>query len=264
MATFTFKDCRNGWTYRRRTRTTLLGDGNGNMMDGHVNSTLDPGDGSNLFDMEVTDIPFAVYDVIFYMGANLAQFGDGTGVIVFNGGAERAFKLKPGAFDGTFTEMVDATHPGNYIVFKGVTGSSFTTQTWGTGPGNFNHVGPFGFQVRESAVTPGFTAWANANGAAEQTADEDHDDDGVKNGVEYFMGETGSSFTAMPGLDGTNTVTWPMDPAYVGTYEVQTSPDLGTWTNVEPRPLPAGGSLSYLLPPGLGIQFVRLLVTPTP
>ncbi len=121
-ATFTFKDCRNGWTYNG-PRTTLLGDGNGNMMDGHVNSTLDPGDGSNLFDMEVTSIPFAVYDVIFYIGANQAQFGDGTGVIKFNGGADRAFTLKPGAFDGTFTEMVNATTQGNYIVFSGVTGS---------------------------------------------------------------------------------------------------------------------------------------------
>jgi hypothetical protein len=99
--------------------------------------------------MEVTGIPFAVYDVIFYIGATLNQFGDGTGVIKFNGGADRAFKLKPGAFDGTFTEMVDATTQGNYIVFKGVTGSSFTTQTWGNG---FNHVGPFGFQIREAAV----------------------------------------------------------------------------------------------------------------
>ena len=51
----------------------------------------------------------------------------GTGVIVFNGGAERGFIVKDGAFDGTFTEMVDETTPGNYIVFTGVTGSSFTT-----------------------------------------------------------------------------------------------------------------------------------------
>ena len=74
------------------------------------------------------------------------------------------------------------------------------------------------------------------------------------------MGQTGSSFTAMPGLDATNTVTWTKDPAYSGTYEVQTSPDLVTWTNVDPRPLPSGGSLSYTLPSGAGKQFVRLKV----
>ena len=109
----------------------------------------------------------------------------------------------------------------------------------------------------------GFATWADAN-APGQTPDQDHDDDGVENGIEYFMGETGSSFTAMPGLDGTNTITWTMDPAYDGTYEVQTSPDLGIWTNVDPKPLPSGGNLSYTLPSGLGKRFVRLVVTPTP
>ena len=76
----------------------------------------------------------------------------GTGVIKFNGGADRAFTLKPGAFNGTFTEMVNATTQGNYIVFSGVTGSSFTAQTWGTGPNGFNHIGPCGFQIREAVV----------------------------------------------------------------------------------------------------------------
>lgn len=146
-AAFHFNDARNGSPYSD-ARTTFPGDGNYNMMDGHVNATLE-GTG-NKFDMQMTNIPFAYYDVIFYMGANLDQFGDGTGVIVFNGGAERAFKLKPGAFDGTFTEMVNGTTVGNYIVYKGVTGSSFTTQVWGTGSDGYNHVGPFGFQIRET------------------------------------------------------------------------------------------------------------------
>jgi hypothetical protein len=206
--------------------------------------------------------------VIFYMGANQAQFGEGRGRIVFNG-VERGFTVIPGAFDGTFTEMTSDTTPGNYIVFSGVTGSSFTTKTWGTdtigGQAGFNHVGPFGFQIREAAAPANtFTAWANANNAAGQTPGQDHDNDGVENGIEYFMGQSGSSFTAMPGLDGSNTVTWTIDPAYQGSYEVQTSPDLGTWTNVDPRPLPSGASLSYTLPAGLGKRFVRLLVAPTP
>ncbi len=110
-------------------------------------------------------------------------------------------------------------------------------------------------------------AWRTACPAASDdalTPDQDHDNDGVENGIEYFMGATGSSFTAMPGLDGTNTITWPMDPVYDGAYEVQASPDLGTCTNVDPQPAPSGGNLSYLLPPSLGKRFVRLLVTPTP
>ena len=254
-AKFVLQTCRNGGPYLWATpRATLLGDGNGNMMDGHVNSTFQE---SEWFDMQVSEVPFAVYDVIFYIGANEGQFGDGTGNIVFNGGAVRAFTLISGAFDGTFTEMVDATTKGNYIVFKGVTGATFTARTWGNG---FNHVGPNGFQIREAA---GYAGWAGAN-APGQTPNQDYDNDGVQNGLEYFMGQTGSSFTIMPGLDGTNTVTWTMTPAYLGTYEVQTSPDLSTWTNVTPKPLPAGGHLSYTLPAGLGKQFVRLLVMPTP
>ncbi len=124
-----------------------------------------------------------------------------------------------------------------------------------------------GFQLVESApVTGGFGTWAAANGATGQTPEQDHDNDGVENGIEYFMGETGSSFTAMPGLDATNKISWKMDPAYAGTYEVQTSPDLVTWTNVDPRPTPSGGTLSYTLPTGApgGKSFVRLLVTPAP
>ena len=114
--------------------------------------------------------------------------------------------------------------------------------------------------------TGGFDAWASANGATGQTSQQDHDNDGVENGVEYFMGQTGSSFTAMPGLDEFNTITWPASATYEGTYEVQTSPDLVTWTNVDPRPTPSGGTLSYTLPTGApgGKSFVRLLVTPTP
>jgi hypothetical protein len=111
---------------------------------------------------------------------------------------------------------------------------------------------------------PKYDTWAKKNGATGQTPDQDHDNDSVANGIEYFMGETGSSFTAQPGLDGSNTVTWTKDPAYNGAYEVQTSPDLSFWTNVDPRPVPAGGNLSYPLPTNLGKQFVRLLVTPAP
>jgi hypothetical protein len=263
-ATFIFKDCRNGWAYGNTPRSNLPGDGNANMMESQVNATLETGDpgNPNKFDMEMTGIPFATYDVIFYMGGTEAQYGDGTGVIKFNGGAERAYLLRPGRFDGTFVEMTDATTPGNYIVFTGVTGSSFTCQSWGTGPGGFNHNGPTGFQIRNATVTSGYTAWANAN-APGQAADQDHDNDGVENGIEYFMGQSGSSFTAMPALSVGNTITWPMISGYSGTYEVQTSPNLSSWSNVVPRPTPSGGNLSYLLPTGLGKQFVRLVVTPT-
>ncbi|MCF7674164.1 MAG: leucine-rich repeat protein, partial [Akkermansiaceae bacterium] len=271
VATFTFKDCRNGGPYIGATpRTTLLGDGNGNMMDGHVNSTLDPGDGSNLFNMEVSDIPFAVYDVIFYMGASQTQYGDGTGKIVFNGGAERAFTLKFGPFDGTFTEMADATTAGNYLVFTGVTGSSFTTRTWGTGPGGFNHIGPTGFQIRGPAAL--YASWQAANGTS-QTMGQDHDSDGVANGIEYFIGGPNGNttgLTALPGVThsgGALSITWTRGFGYTGVYGtdliVETAATAaGVWT---PETLGGtvtitGNDVTYTFPSGT-LKFVRLKVS---
>jgi len=248
-ATFQLKDCRNGWTHDG-PRTTLLDDGNGNMMDAHVNSTLDPGDGSNKFDMEVTDIPFPVYDVIFYLGASRPQFGDGKGVIVFNGGPERAFTLKSGAFDGTFTEMVDATTPGNYIVFEGVTGSSFTTQTWGTGNVGtsigFVHLGPFGFQIRPGVTDYG--SWAeNYPDADLADPDGDFDGDGMTNDDERLFGLNPTDPASV------NPISVPFDPA-AGTFSftrrdaaltgkfsrVETSTDLMAWSETAGTELVAG------------------------
>ncbi|MFT4546293.1 MAG: hypothetical protein ACI9UA_002435 [Pseudoalteromonas tetraodonis] len=145
---FTLKDTRNGGPYIwQPPRTTLPNDGNGNLMDGHANSTAAPGDGSNIFDIEVTGIDFDAFDLIFYIGANRDQFGDGTGKITINGGSEESFTLTSGAFDGTFTEITNSDTPGNYIVFKGLTGNSVTAKVWGNG---FNHIGPNGMQIVES------------------------------------------------------------------------------------------------------------------
>jgi hypothetical protein len=159
----------------------------------------------------------------------------------------------------------------NYVLFKNVVADGsgnivFTGTPADSAPGVTHRLGLNGLQIQEAAPVTGFGTWASTNGATGQTPAQDHDNDGVENGIEYFMGQTGSSFTAMPGLDPTNKVSWPMSPTYAGTYEVQTSPDLVNWTNVFPKPTPSGGTLSYLLPTGApgGKSFVRLLVTPTP
>lgn len=148
-ATFVLKDVRNGGPYIwNPPRATLLGNAHANMMDGHVNSTEDPGDESNVFQIEITDIPFPVFDVVFYLGANQAQFGDGTGKAVINNGPVFDFTLLPGAFDGTYTEITTASPSGNYWVLKGLGGPTFTAKIWGNG---FNHLGPTGMQIRESS-----------------------------------------------------------------------------------------------------------------
>jgi hypothetical protein len=80
------------------------------------------------------------------------------------------------------------------------------------------------------AAPSGYASWASAN-AGGQTADLDYDNDGVANGVEFFMGQTGSGFTANPPLVG-DTVTWPKSAGFVGSYKVETSTDLVIWTDV--------------------------------
>ena len=104
-----------------------------------------------------------------------------------------------------------------------------------------------------------YADWAGSNGG---TADQDSNHDGVPNGIAYFMDDHG--LITLPGLDSNNTITWKMSATFSGTYEVQTSPDLKTWTPVATQPTPAGGNLSYTLPKGAegGTLFVRLAVIP--
>jgi uncharacterized repeat protein (TIGR02543 family) len=104
-----------------------------------------------------------------------------------------------------------------------------------------------------------YTDWALANSVA-GGVNGDSNNDGVQNGVAYFMGVTGQ--TTNPGLNASNQVTWPVNPNYQGSFEVQISSDLIIWTPASPQPTPSAGNLTYTLPSGLGKQFVRLVVTP--
>ena len=117
----------------------------------------------------------------------------------------------------------------------------------------------------------GFSSWASLNGATGQTVDQDHDNDGMPNGIEYFIGGPNGNttgFTANPAPAG-GTVTWPMGAGYTGAYgtdyEVQSSTNLTTWTQVpvgtgdNTVTVNAGTSVVYDMPSG-GKSFVRLVV----
>jgi hypothetical protein len=122
--------------------------------------------------------------------------------------------------------------------------------------------------VRLTAV-PTYASWATDN-AGGQTANLDWDNDGVLNGVEFFM-NAAPGFTSNPTMDATNKVTWTNggkipSNAYGTKFVVQVSTDLTTWEDVPVGNLDSntdgpGGSLSYTLS-GPDKQFTRLKVTP--
>jgi len=109
-------------------------------------------------------------------------------------------------------------------------------------------------------VAGGYSSWASAN-AGGQAAALDFDGDGVRNGVEYFMGQTGSTFTPNP--QWTNgMISWPHAVTATGViYKVWTSPDLTSWTDVTANTLSSAGTLSYTPPTSTPRLFVRLEVT---
>jgi hypothetical protein len=104
-----------------------------------------------------------------------------------------------------------------------------------------------------------FSTWASSNGATNDAL-ADHDGDGVRNGVEYFMGQTGSSFTTMPSVVN-GSITWAKDSSANATYVVKTSTDFVTWTAATSGVVDNGTSVVYTLPTGLAKIFARLEVT---
>lgn len=118
--------------------------------------------------------------------------------------------------------------------------------------------------LRVTSGPSGYDAWAAAN-APGQAADLDHDSDGVQNGIEFFMGLSGTGFTANPAPDANGRVTWPMASTYSGVYgtdyAVQTSTDLIAWSDVPQSGviIVSGVSISHAIA-GQSLRFVRLVV----
>ncbi len=103
----------------------------------------------------------------------------------------------------------------------------------------------------------GYADWAATN-VGGQTADQDYNNDGIANGIAYFMGATGR--VTNPGVVG-GKVAWPHSASATGiTYKVFTSANLENWTDDTAAAVDAGGFLTYTLVPGSPTRFVRLEV----
>lgn len=133
-------------------------------------------------------------------------------------------------------------------------------------------------RVLTLAPVPSYASWASTNTAGVNLNDG-HDNDGVSNGIEYFLGGpsgTTTGFTALPSvvkaLGGTLSVTWPKGSGYAGVYGidyvVETSDSLtGVWA-VETSPgatiTDSSTEVKFTFPGGpaySGKKFARLKVT---
>ena len=140
--------------------------------------------------------------------------------------------------------------------YTGTLGGSFTCSTVPAGYAlDYTTAG----QVK--LVVAGYAAWATAN-AGGAAFNADSDSDGMSNGLEYFMGATGSSFTPNP-QPVDRVITWPHDITATGvSFKVLRSPDLVTWTDdTAAADITDPAAVKYTLPTGQGVIFVRLEVT---
>ncbi|MCX6880826.1 MAG: autotransporter-associated beta strand repeat-containing protein [Verrucomicrobia bacterium] len=106
-----------------------------------------------------------------------------------------------------------------------------------------------------TAVAPGYAAWANQYaGGPTAPANDDYNNDGVRNGIAYFMGENG--LATNPGVVN-GKVSWP--------HVVQVSADLTTWVPANPDDVDTTGTpghVIYTFPKVDPKEFCRLVVTP--
>jgi hypothetical protein len=160
-----------------------------------------------------------------------------------------------------------------------VTDTDITSVGFGLNQVTSGRVSKFSLSAVAGSAS-GFDSWKTVNIADSQTLADDHDNDGVDNGVEYFIGgPTGitTGFTPLPGVtntSGTLSVTWTKHASYTGSYGsgfvVETSATLsGPWTTetADPNPgftvtFPTANEVKYTFPNPLGTRnFARLKVT---
>jgi len=177
-----------------------------------------------------------------------------------------AFHLEMGGFSETISGLIikagDTVNTGTGGV---LTVTHLTVSGEVKGPGTYTSSDAF-VAGTGSVVVPGgsaYDAWASTH-AGGQTSEKDYNNDGVSNGVAYFMGATG--LATNPGVVA-GKVTWPRDPtAVVSSFKVQVSDNLTVWTDIVPPNASIDESIptqvTYTLPTGAAEEFCRLVVTP--
>lgn len=103
------------------TRTVAQENASGDMMDGHIEGWGPANNQDISLTMSGLADDFSLYDVYLYVGDDA---GGRHGSFSINGSAAATFTSQ--LFTGTFTEVTTPDQAGNYIVFSGISGDSFT------------------------------------------------------------------------------------------------------------------------------------------
>jgi hypothetical protein len=176
-----------------------------------------------------------------------------------------------GIDDFTFTALSGLT-AGTYKLITATTLSGTLDPAKLTGTlGAFNTTLRITGNDLELVLVSPFTTW-QTNNSPGSTFNGDHDNDGVPNGIEYFLGGTSNRTgqTPLPSIvesSGTLSITWTKAPGHLGTYGtdfvIESSDTLtGLWTiellgvNVSAN----GNNFTYIFPSGGTRKFVRLRV----
>jgi hypothetical protein len=249
----------------------------------NTDPTEDDTDGDGALDGADVNPLQATRDIVFSVNMNvqeaLGNFNPVTGGVsvkffsgIMNGQPDLALTDldDDGIYTGTLSNIAGPVGSafGNYKFFNTTAGAPNSGYEDGfdrgfdLGAANTAQTLATVFFSNNSNLPGSYGSWAATN-AGGQAADLDFDGDGVANGLEYFMGETGSSFTANPQPDSSRVVSWPRDPAATGvSFKVWSSTNLATWTDVT-----AGADTSdpdfvkYTIPASTAPIFVRLSVS---
>ena len=180
-------------------------------------------------------------------------------------GSSGGFYLEMGGFSDTIGGLdLKAGHMVEISDGGVLTVTNLTVNGEVKGPGTYRAADGF-VTGTGTVVVPGagttYDSWKAAH-AGGQTAGEDFDNDGVSNGVEYFMNAP-DGFTPNPGVVA-GKVTWPhVNP--VASFVVQVSDNLTNWVPADSADIDTTTDptkVVYTLPKGAAKKFCRLFVTP--
>lgn len=229
------------------------------------------GDGSTSKDLSLASGALLIFNpTTTFDAAGVVTLDSSFGVASLVAGSQGEAVNWPLVADGTYTLIGTTASTFNHIDNFG-SGDAF--DLGGGRSAYFQNAGSGGLQLVVSTIA-GYSGWQSANSTA-QAANLDHDNDGVSNGVEHFIGGASSTsgFTALPGVikTGANySVTWTKAADYAGVYGtdyvVETSSTLqpGSWADetLGVNVIITGNEVKYTFPAGSG-NFARLkVITP--